>query len=479
MKFSSDPSVDFDRLRMNLKAVLVWLCCVTFCRSENLIESSDSDGKSQNSTFVDSSTAKSEVKEIVSYRLPNETIPINYELWLKTDIDKENFNFSGRVKIHVKIIEPTSQITLHMLNTTVDKIDLLDIDKTLIADNLDFAYNEKFEFLIISLPKVMSVNEEMILNIKYHGELHSGIYNGFYGTKYNRENDGKVLYAISNFDSTYARHAFPCYDEPQIRAAIVVEIQHDKSYNAISNMPIISREEIPGTEYVTSKFKETPPISTHLLGFIVSDFKFISNNDTKVEQKIYAKPGLINKDDSQLLLMVSVIGPVLQKIEEHFEVDYPLPKIDHVAIEWKYQSSISMQNNFGLIMVVEHNLFDGPRYGYDTKQTVTEKFVHKLAHQFFGNIVTPKWWTYSWISEGLATVYKYHISSLLFPDEDYTKRFHDEIQVRAMEIDMGGKRGENSRPLNFYVESPKEIAYYFYDLPKDKAAAILRISRKR
>lgn len=408
--------------------------------------------------------------ESLSYRLPNETIPLRYDLWLMTDVEKANFNFSGRVKIHVKVVKTTQTITLHYREIKIDKIDLYGVDKELIQSNLSFEYDDKVEFLIISLPRVMTEDEEVVLDIEYHGELRTG--SGFYRASYQRDDsespDDTVWFATTQFEMTDARHAFPCYDEPGIRAVMNVEIQHDKSYNAISNMPIVSRDEIPTTNYVTSKFLDTPPMQTYLLAFIVSDFIFISNNDVNVEQRIYLKPQSIDRGEGDFAL--SVVDPILRKLEEHFAVEFPLPKMDHAGIT---DYIFGAMENFGLITYQEGALLYSP--GKDPvyrEKNMIELISHEYTHQFFGNIVNPKWWSYTWLNEAFATFFQYYIPSLIYPDEDYMERMRIYAVESAFSFDV---QANDAKPLNFYVETPQAIRNKFNAISYQKGGSVLQM----
>lgn len=290
-------------------------------------------------------------ESLTGFRLPNNSIPLRYDLWLKTDVDKANFDFSGQVKIHIRIVEPTQQITLHYRRMAVDNVDLYDADQSLIESNLKFEFVNFFEFLVISLPRVMTASEEIILDIKYHSELRTDSA-GFYRSSYEKD-DEEVWLAVTKFHTTDARHAMPCYDEPAFRAVFNVEIQHDKSYNAISNMPLATRQEISGTDYVTSKFEDTPSMSTYLLAFIISDYAFVSNNNADIEQRIYARPEAIANGDGDFA--ASVVDSILKEFEEYFGVDFPLSKLDHVAIENLRAYS---QHSFGLNIYPDSSLKD-------------------------------------------------------------------------------------------------------------------------
>lgn len=404
--------------------------------------------------------------ESVSYRLPNNTIPVRYDLWLKTDVKKAEFGFSGRVKIHVKIIETTQKITLQYRQIKVDKIDLLGTERNLIQSNLDFEYEENVEFLIISLPRTVIMNDEVVLAIDYHGELRDDA-SGFYRASYQRNDspDEKVWFATTQFEMTDARHAMPCFDEPGIRAIMNVEIQHDKSYNAISNMPIVSREEVTGTDYVTSKFQDSPPMQTYLLAFIVSDFKFITNNDVNVEQRIYAKPQSIDRGEGQFAL--SIIDPILRKLEKYFGINFPLPKMDHAAIT---DFNFGAMENFGLITYREGALLFQPESPDYLKKGIIEIVTHEFVHQYFGNIVNPKWWSYTWLNEGFANLFQYYIPSLIYPEEDYMERMQTYSVEPAFSLDFG-----DTKTMNSYVESPNEVSSKFGVISYQKSGSVLRM----
>lgn len=261
-----------------------------------------------------------------TYRLPNNSLPLRYEVQLQTDIDKGNFDFTGNVKIWVKITAATDVITLQHRQTNVTAVYLRNLDMSFNA-SLTHATIPVYEFLQISLPTVKSVGEEFVLDINYEGEIRNDG-GGFYRAYYD-ENGVRVWYATTQFEVTDARHAMPCYDEPGIRAPIKLSIVHSPNYEAVGNTPV----ETTGpylASYQITRFKETPSIQTYLLAFLISPFKYISNNNTRVEQRIYAKPSSIDNGEGNFA--IGVVKDVLDKCEQHFGVDYPLSKMDHAAI---------------------------------------------------------------------------------------------------------------------------------------------------
>lgn len=266
----------------------------------------------------------------LTYRLPNNTRPIRYDLWILTDVEKEIFNFSGRVKITIRAIEMTDFVTLQYRETIIDSVDLLE-DGNRTQLNFTKEIPLEYEFLKIDLPRMMSINETFDIEIIYHGELHWAYENGFYKANYTDTETGNLVwYATTKFEPHHARHLFPCYDEPQIRAPITLSVQHDKSYKTFANMPLESETEVLATDYVISRFRESPPMQTYLLAFLTSAFQFVSNNATDVEQRIFAKPQSIIDGEADYAAGIS--DALLKKLEELLNVRYPLPKLDHAAI---------------------------------------------------------------------------------------------------------------------------------------------------
>ena len=395
-----------------------------------------------------------------TYRLPNNSIPMRYDLWLKTDIHRKKINFSARVKIHVKILEATSRITLNLKKLQVTKIDLLTIEKSLKASNLRFKYDETYEFIFISLPYKVSEGEEMILDIQYEGEMSKNL--GIFYETYESESGVEVYYAATKFVPANARLALPCYDEPQLRAVINVRIQHDKRFNAVSNMPIVKREELINTDYVTSEFQDTPPMQTYLLGFFISDFKYISNGDVTVEQRIYAKPHSIDTGEADFVL--SIVGLIKKKLENHFGVEFPVKKVDHIAI-----NSYGNVECLGAAFYGERWLLHRSTSSYlATRQEVISYVAQTLTYHYFGNLIGLQWWSHLWLKQGLTKFYQIYLSNQIFPDEVFVEK------LRLPYTFAGG----SNTSLSEYIESPNEIQKKPYSFFFDKPTAIIRMFHK-
>lgn len=287
------------------------------------------------------------------YRLPNDTIPLHYDVSLTTDVHRGEAAFSGKVRITINALERTFEVTLQYRQITIDNIDLYSAplapaEPVLIQSAVTFISNDDVEFLRIRPTAALLAGNNYIIEITYHGLLRDDNM-GFYRSSYKNPQGQTVWLATTQFEQTDARHAFPCYDEPQIRATFAIEIRHDKSYTAISNMPAASSDPDTG-DYVITKFQPTLPVQTYLIAFIVSDFHYIENNDPK-RQRVFAKPQSIENNEAVLALDAG--KKILDKFQEHLGVDYEPPKMDQVAVP---DFDAGAMENWGLVTYREEYL---------------------------------------------------------------------------------------------------------------------------
>ncbi|XP_070493081.1 aminopeptidase N-like [Chironomus tepperi] len=405
----------------------------------------------------------------LNYRLPNNSLPMSYDLWIMTNIHKSELKFNGRVKIRIKIIEESETITIHSRDIIIDKVDLYDKTGNLSKSSLEFESSKNQDFLIIVLPSLLNVNDEIILDIYYNGNMTNNEMSGLYATSYQNEAKEKIWLASTYFFPISARKAFPCYDEPQIRVPIQLSIQHDKSYHTLSNMQMSKIEALSGTSYVTTTFVETPPIPTHLLSFVVSDLDFISNKNEQFEQNIYGEPFKIRNGTAKFAL--KTVDEVLNKFIEVLPISLGITKLDHVVIP----IFNGVLEHYGLITYEESSLLlDECQFAEEVleyfKPQIIGTITHCIAHQYFGSIVSNDWWQYLWVNEGITIFFQYHISNLLYPEYDYMGLFQDLIVQPLFGFDIG-----RTDTINDYVESPTEIQQKLISFIVEKSAVIIRM----
>ena len=324
-----------------------------------------------------------------NYRLPNNTIPLHYDIRLGTEIHRGDFTFSGIVRINIRVLEESNTITLQSRQMIIQRIILFNANGTNFESSLFYTFDSDLEFLVITTERQFEVDQELIVDIIYVGVLGTFMDRGFFRSSYvDPVTNATNWLATTQFQPINARQAFPCYDEIRYRTTIQLQIYHHSSYNAISNMPV-SRI-IGEGDYVTTVFEETPVIPTFLLSFTVSNFDFVSNNNEELEMRVYARPSAIADNEADDGLHIGEV--MLRATEDIFDLPYTLPKSDQIAIP---EFSSDGANNWGLLSYREPVLLktnDDPF----TQHIREIRIAHEYSHIFFANLVSPISWAYLW-----------------------------------------------------------------------------------
>jgi aminopeptidase N len=279
------------------------------------------------------SMAEAEKLSTVNFRLPNSTIPLHYNVRITTNVDAGDFQFFGLTRVTFRVLETTSTVTLHAMQMFVQRIDLLNSNLNLMATNLNFRTDSITQFLEVISPIPLQAGQEFTLEFAHSGNLRTDRL-GLYRTSYNDRESGRAKWIASTlFEPTHARHAFPCYDEIRYRTTFDIAIVHSSTYHVLSNMPV-AQTQVNG-ERTTTIFERTLAMPTYNVAFTISDFDFISNGDEeKLPIRIYAQPADIAAGRADVALKLS--GEMWSGLEGIFEIPYPLPKSDVVAINnWR------------------------------------------------------------------------------------------------------------------------------------------------
>lgn len=302
---------------------------VRHCRSR--FESTISDGFSTASSSSDKESESTPILKDV--RLPRSIKPISYDVVIVPHMSGENFTFDGDVIIKIKVDENCKNITLH---STMLKIyrNLTTIEKITENENQSVKIKNQFfvepkQFLVIETEEELEKEQNYFLKISYHGQIRDNL-QGFYKSSYKVNNETKWL-ASTQFQSTDARRAFPCFDEPEFKASFKLTLGRPKSMMTLSNMPlektVLRVDRAPEIEgYVYDIYPESIKMSTYLVAFVVSDFVNISNGQENFS--VWARPDTIQSTDYAL-----TIGPkIINFLNDFFDIKYPLPKMDLIAI---------------------------------------------------------------------------------------------------------------------------------------------------
>lgn len=254
-----------------------------------------------------------------------------------------------------------------------------------------FGYDAEKSTFIIHLREPLLVGNIIKLSLDFLGDLNDEL-TGFYRSDYINEADNTTVYMGSTqFETDGARRAMPCFDEPAFKAVFQVNLGRLKSMTSISNMPV----KVEGlamsdnSEYVWDVYEDSPTMSTYLLAFVISQLTYVEaeTRANGVEFRVWARESLMNQTK-----LAAEIGPIiLEYYERHYDLPYPLPKMDLVAVP---DFSAGAMENWGLITFRETAmLFKKGESAISDREKVVSNIAHELAHQWFGNLVTMEWWT--------------------------------------------------------------------------------------
>jgi len=378
--------------------------------------------------------------------------PINYDLEFEPDFDK--FTFKGKEKILVKISQSTRQIVLNAAELKINECTVIANEKKLKAK---IRLDEKNEELVLSLPKKISGNA--VILIDFVGALNDKLV-GFYRSKY--EYKGKERYlATTQFEAADARRAFPCWDEPEAKATFDVSLLVDGSLTAISNMPVIAKKRIG--KKILFRFDRTPIMSTYLLYLGVGDFEFLQGKLGKTLVRIVTTKG--KKEQGKMALVFT--KQFLSYFQNYFKIPYPLPKLDMIAIP---DFASGAMENWGAITFRETVLlYDTTTSSTDTLQHIAEVVAHELAHQWFGNLVTMKWWNDLWLNESFATFMATKAVDKIYPEWD----FWDQFLISEMTGGLSLDSLKSSHPIDVDVKSPADVRQIFDEISYNKGGSVL------
>ena len=380
--------------------------------------------------------------------------PINYVLTFEPDLKK--FTFDGTESISIVCKKSVNTITMHCAELKIKSCQVKSAGKIIKSTPKT---NEKKEELQIKLGE--KIKGKATVSLEFQGILNDRLL-GFYRSQYKQRNKTKYL-ATTQFEAADARRAFPCWDEPEAKATFEISIIADNKFSAISNMPIKSKKKIGGkTNY---KFGKTPIVSTYLIYLGVGEFEYLTGRVGKVQIRVVTTKGNTSKGKFSLELGKKL----LTSYEKYFGIKYPLPKLDLIAVP---DFAAGAMENWGAITFRETILLYDPKTSSTrTKQFIAEVISHEIAHQWFGNLVTMKWWNDLWLNESFATFMATKFVDKFYPEWDLWNQFVED----AMNVAMGLDSLKTTHSIDVKVNSPAEIREIFDAISYDKGGCVLRM----
>ena len=385
-------------------------------------------------------------------RLPGNVVPEHYSLWFAPDLEKETFR--GRESIDVVLTEPSTTITLHAAEINFSEVTITSGGRTQTARVTLDAARETATFTV---PQPIAEGKAT-LQIAYNGILNDKL-RGFYISKANGRK-----YAVSQLEATDARRAFPSFDEPAFKATFDISLMVDSADTAISNGKQVSDTPGPDPGKHTLKFARTPKMSTYLAAMLVGDFVCREGASDGIPIRICSTP------DKRGLTAFALEAAQQQLAfyNKYFGIKYPFGKLDIIGVP---DFSAGAMENAGAITFRERLLLVDPaNSSLATRKNVAGVISHEIAHQWFGNLVTMKWWDDIWLNEGFATWMANKPVAAWRPD------WHVELDDAGdSQSALGIDAMRSTRPIRMKVETPAEINEVFDGIAYQKTAAVLRM----
>ncbi len=376
--------------------------------------------------------------------------PRNYQLNLR--INKHIERLYGKVKITGKQLMKTFK--LHAVDLTVTGVKINGVEQ---------AFKQEFGTLILETPEVVA--GEIEIEINYHTKLQRNM-EGVYLSTYEYEGREERIVA-TQFESHYARNCFPCVDEPAAKATFDLTIvTPDIDDDVISNMPVktsrivehptvsadlqLDKNKMSKKKIVT--FGQTPKMSTYLLAFVMGRFHHKEVETLRgIKVTTYCA---LNQDPKTLVYPNKIAAMALEYYNDKFGIDYPLPKMDQVALP---DFEAGAMENWGLVTYRESCLLAYENSPLESKEYIATVITHELSHQWFGNLVTMKWWDDLWLNESFATVMEYIATDDICPEYNIWEKFFTGECLAAMTRDAY----PGVQAVKQEVNDPAEIATLF------------------
>jgi len=388
---------------------------------------------------------------IAAARLPKSVVPSHYTLSIEPDLASETF--SGFEKIDVDVKAPVDSITMHAVDMELKDVTVTAGGKELPATVSVDAPNQ---FVTLKLAETLPAGPAAI-HARFSAKLSKQL-RGLYLSK-----TAKRKYAVTQFEATDARRAFPSFDEPAFKATFDITLIVDAGDTAISNAPVVSDTPGPGGKHAV-RFATTQKMSTYLVAMLVGDFRCIEGAADGTPIRVCSTGGMENLGRFAL----SAAEACVKFYNDYFGIKYPFAKLDLISIP-DFEAG-AMENAGAVTFRETALLIDDKTASIERKKGVAGTVSHEIAHMWFGDLVTMAWWDDIWLNEGFAS----------FMTRKPIQAWHPEWRV---DLDaVGGTIGSlgldaqrSTRAIRTHADSPEEINQLFDGIAYGKTAAVLRM----
>ena len=389
--------------------------------------------------------------EAPKLRLPDDVRPTKYAADLT--LVPGDKTFTGAIDIDITLAKPASLIWLNSTDITIRQATIGSQPAAIEPGNSDFVGLRAAKILVPGPARIHIVYEGKISE-----KSSSGIFQGL---------DGKQPYLFTQFETTDARRAFPCFDQPDFKTPWQITVHVPKEHAAVSNTsPVSETDEPKGMKKVV--FAPTRPLPSYLVAIAVGPFDFVDAGKAgthRIPVRIVTPKG---KAD-QAKYAAEVTATIIDRLESYFGIPFPFEKCDNVAIPLTF--GFGAMENAGMVTYAQTLILSDPAIDSEQRQrTYANVAAHELAHQWFGDLVTLAWWDDTWLNEAFAT---WTSSKILAEWQPAWRSRLSDLNSKF------GAMGEDSlvaaRKIRQPIESKDDISNAFDGITYEKGASVIRM----
>ncbi|VVC40906.1 Hypothetical protein CINCED_3A003082 [Cinara cedri] len=397
-------------------------------------------------------------------RLPRDTEPLAYGLRLVPSYDKpsDQYQFGGQVEILIKVNEITPNVTLNARDMVIKSVAVTEYSTQTDLEMDAFVMVPDEERLVISTTKNLLAGRRYQVKIVFQGMLRTDM-TGFYRSVY-KERNNTMWMAVTNFKPTFARRAFPCYDEPTYKTPFNISLGRQPYQMSLSNMPLYMSQRLEYYGWWLDSFETTPPIPTYLVGGFVGVLKK-SEHSKETNVNVYGSGDHLN----QTGYAMEEAPTLFQTMDNYTTIPDGIVKMDFVGIPEIDGEGLEI---WGMNLYREKYLFIEDDSKTKFKELSTMVMQQLQSNQWFGNLVTCSWWNYPWLNEGFARYFRYYATETVKSDWRLEEMFVVEQHQTALAFDQVPRHS-----MTASVKSTDDIQSLFDHITYNKAAAVLRMIR--
>ncbi len=397
------------------------------------------------------------MNELPPYRLPRNVVPRHYDLVFKPNFTSASFD--GEAAVEVEVLEATAEVVLNSADLEVSEAHLTGAGDRRVEVTVNYRPEE--EQLVLRATEALAPGRWR-LDLRFAGLLNDRL-RGFYRSKYKGKDGRETWLAATQFESTDARRAFPCWDEPDFKATFGVTVVADDGLTVLGNAREISSEVVEGGKRRT-RFADTLPMSTYIVAVVIGPFEL---SETTVVDGVPLRIGSVPGRGALRAVPEEAAVHALSFLSSYFSMPYPADKLDHVGIP---DFAAGAMENLGLVTYRETALLVASDASAVERQRVVSTIAHETAHMWFGDLVTMRWWEGIWLNEAFATFMELLVTDAFEPAWQVWTSFGVDRAAALVTDSLHA-----SRPIEYPVGRPEEADNMFDSITYDKGGAVLRM----